>query len=119
MYILLKEWIYLKNSLTKRYSGITGVFLKKSDQTEEFREKNHSLKVRPFERINTLAKANHPIGVVMYYVKSHLIIMGSIRVDWVKLRISKLKFSYHIDKEQLIQNSYPEIIGGTKLFCFK
>lgn len=39
MYILLKAQICLKNSLMKRYSGITGVFLKKSDQMEEFREK--------------------------------------------------------------------------------
>lgn len=48
--------------------------------------------MKPFERIKALTKANHPVGMVMYYVESYLIIMGAIRIDWVKLRISKLQF---------------------------
>lgn len=45
---------------------ITRELPKESNQTEEFREKNHSQNVRPFERIKTLSKDNCPIGIVMY-----------------------------------------------------
>lgn len=71
----------------KGYSVITREFPKESNQTEESRENNDSQNIKPFERTKTLT-----IGIVMYYVKSHLITMGTIRGDWVKLRISKLQF---------------------------
>lgn len=94
----------------KKYSVITREFPRESNQTEEFREKNHSQNIRPFERIKTLTKANHPIGIVMYYVKSFLIVLGAIRVAWVKLKISRLQFLIMLTKERLMQNGYPEII---------